>query len=201
MRGLTKREKTLLIILVVFAAASLFIAYAIMPAISARSTERSELSALEDKLVEQQTLYTTYSNNEAALTAANAKSVELYGQLYSNKTYDTGLLLSNMLSKHSLTPLDMTIGGRSRSALMDYVDDEGNKVTVDTGYAFCREVTVRFTGARTDANSFINELCSFDTRYVLHGVDITYTDERTDYTVQLTLYEFDESAATTADAE
>lgn len=192
---LSKREKILLLVLVVFGTLALFTAYALLPAVSALTVEKQEVSALRSDVLSLQTEYEYYQDNLAELEAEKARSEELYGELYGEKTYDIGLQLSDMLARYNLTALELTIGDRTDSKLLDYQDEEGNQMYVGTGYAFCREVSLRFTGDRGPANAFMDALSEYDVRYVLHGMNTTVGAERTEYVVQLTLYEFDDTAA------
>ncbi|MEG1547998.1 MAG: hypothetical protein RR527_04595 [Clostridia bacterium] len=195
MNGFTKREKTLLLILLVFGTLALFTAYVLVPQMGELKQMRMDLLDAQYEFDKQQLEFANQQTVQQQLDQADAEAVELYGELHGKKTYDTGLMLSDMLARHSLVPINLTIGERTRSALMDTVDETGKPVEVDTQFAYCREVSLSFTGQRSDADAFTDEISAFDTRYVLHGLTLTRSGENTEYTIQLTLYEFDEAGA------
>ena len=186
----------MLVCLLVIGTLALFVAYVIIPGMTTVKENQTTLDDLELQLTEKQNALSSYEGIQGQLDEANAETVNLYGELYGNKTYDTGLLLSNMMAQHNLTPVNLEICDATLSTLVETEEttDENGNVTEATPapYAKQREVTLVFTGLRSDADAFYNELSTFDLRYVLHGMTLTYNgDGATQYMAQLTLYEFD----------
>lgn len=187
MRGgkmrLTKREKTMLVILLVFGTLALFSAYALVPAMESLQYETTVLSEMQLELDAQLARVRTVETVEQELADAQTEAASLHDTLYAKRTYDTGLALSNMLAKYSLSPVQLTIGERETSPLAEKDNIQ---------YAFYRDITICFTGERADADAFIDAISEYDVRYVLSGISINHRTAVTEYTLQLALYEFDE---------
>lgn len=109
MGKLSKREKALLIILVVFGSLALSMMYVITPSLNTLTEKRLLVQSLDQQKTEIQTSIKKLPDIEQQLKDLKNKSEGLSSTLNMMKSYETSLLFSNLYKKHNITPISLDI--------------------------------------------------------------------------------------------
>lgn len=217
---LQKREKALLLVLAFVVLLGVVGGMWIYPQWTALQVSRANLEKLEERKVETQLIIGSTFQNEKEIQRLQAQAKELYRLMEQTKSYDVSLLLSDMLARHGLTPLALTISDYSPAELPDTGGEPADKpeealptdkedaapeespsadsedaAPEETGpptspYTYKRTAVLDFAGSRDDAYAFLDEIGGYNPSVLVQGYTVEVQDKEETYEVRLLLYEF-----------
>ncbi|MCL2617601.1 MAG: hypothetical protein FWD98_00965 [Defluviitaleaceae bacterium] len=134
-KGISKREKVMLIFIAVFGVTALSVMYGILPLNETMEVRGAELSRLELERVNIEMLFAT----EETIAANHAEAAQAYTSLVANmpekRISDVGFMLTQLVQEHYLAPIEQRLFGPSAFQGSDALQIISASMVVSGSYA------------------------------------------------------------------
>ncbi len=198
---LTTRERVLIGILIVVALCAGLFLFLFQPQLNQWSANRLNYTTLRQQQEDAEQVIALAAQNRQEISNMQQEAAALYQMMEQTQSYDVSLLLSNMLNRHQLNAYSLEFSPYQDALALEAQNTEGveeetgaeneeEQKTQEEPVALVRQAELRFTGARENMASFLDEIAHYNTSVVVDGFAIQADSQQTVYTVTISFYEF-----------